>query len=118
MSTKTNTYVRVGVMMPFDDIFGDGDETREKLLPYMDTAYDGIKHHDGLCIVGDGMNGDYAALGRVLAKSDECGHLESPVVVEDLPAAEAATLLGKIAEVANVPVDSLRLQTLVFCHYR
>lgn len=71
MSVQSNTYLMVGAMLPydyFDDVY---DEPYESLEEYMDSPYKGIKHHDGLCVLYDGMGGRHIAIGRVLAKSDD-----------------------------------------------
>lgn len=68
MSVQSNTYVLVGVMLDYDDFT---EEQHDALEPYRDSAYRGIEHHNGLCAIVDGMGGEYVAIGRVVAKSDD-----------------------------------------------
>ena len=79
MSVQCNTYVMIGASFPYD-FFGD-DDMYEKLEPYMDSAFKGIHHHNGICILSDGMNGEYFVVGRVLAKSADHQGLVAPLVV-------------------------------------
>ncbi|MHA6476155.1 hypothetical protein ACX1DW_01490 [Stutzerimonas sp. KH-1] len=69
MSVQSNTYIMVGTMAPYDDFTEEQHE--EQFEPYMDSPYKGIHHHNGLCVIADGMGGRYVAIGRVLAKTDD-----------------------------------------------
>jgi len=40
-----------------------------------DSAFDGIHHHNDLCILSDGYNGEYVYVGYVLQKSKNYGSL-------------------------------------------
>ncbi|WP_434681315.1 hypothetical protein J3P77_09475 [Pseudomonas sp. R1-18] len=71
MSVQSNTYLLVGVMLPYDHFDDVHDDPYEVLEPYTDSAYKGIEHHNGLCVLYDGMGGSHIAIGRVLAKSDD-----------------------------------------------
>lgn len=71
MSTQSNTYIMVGVMLSYDHFDDVHDDPFVALEPYMDSAYKGIEHHNGLCVIYDGMGGRHIAIGRVLAKSDD-----------------------------------------------
>jgi hypothetical protein len=79
MSSQQNTYVMIGAIFPYE-LF-KGDEIYDKLEPYTDNAFDGIHNHKGICVLFDGMNGEYVAIGYVLAKSDNHEGLEAPVVI-------------------------------------
>lgn len=104
MSVQSNTYVMAGVKLPFDHF---SDEQREAMDDYRDSAYHGIQHHNGLCVVDDGMCGEYTFIGRVLAKSiDEHGSGIPPTdctVSEELRA-EVAGLLIKHFDLAYADV--------------
>jgi hypothetical protein len=92
MSTQLNTYVLVGVKLPYDHFSGDDldtDADYEKLEPYMDSAFKGIEHHNGLCVLFDGMNGKYIAAGRVLAKTDESDGFNGAIDAHMSPALQA-----------------------------
>lgn len=113
MSVQTNTYAIIGAMIPYKAAGGDN---YERLEPYFDSAFDGIHHHDGLCVISDGMNGDYAVVGKVLAKSDEFGHLPKPVVFEPITNPEMVELKGKIE--ALFPDQPIEIRAITLTHYR
>jgi hypothetical protein len=64
MSVQVNTYVVLGVALPYTK---DPDD---RFDPYRDSSRDGIWHYNGLCVLQDGMNGEYTVIGRVLAKTE------------------------------------------------
>lgn len=113
MSTQANTYAIIGAVLPYDAVGGDN---YDKFEPYFDNAFDGIHHHDGLCILGDGMNGEYAIVGKVIAKSDEMGHLGSPVVFRPIPNNELQELKDKIEGL--FPDHSIEIRAIALTHYR
>lgn len=109
MSVQSNTYVMCGVVRPYAEFKDRYDE----LEPYMDNAFKGIHHHDGLCVLFDGMGGKYVAIGRVLAKSENGQGLVPPVKVEepedvDDIQEEVSCLVGTHASVGMI----------VLTHYR
>lgn len=114
MSTSSNTYVMFGVKLPYDAFT---EEQHESMWLYTDSAYQGIKHHNGLCVVADGMNGEYIFIGRVLAKSvDEDGtglpvtHCSVDADLRD----EVSALLMK-----HFPISGeCDLTVYAFTHYR
>jgi hypothetical protein len=117
MSVRTTTYVVYGALLEASVIEGMYDA----LEPYMDHARGSeIHHHDDLCVIYDGMSGHYLIIGRVLAKSDESGHLEVPVVIP-LPTDEESYLLRvKIQTLLyqdRVPKQEIVLRHLVLTHY-
>lgn len=69
MSVQTNTYIMVGVMLPYDSFTEEQHE--QDFDDYCDSAYKGIHHHNGLCVLADGMQGEYVAIGRVLKKTND-----------------------------------------------
>lgn len=113
MSTQTNTYAIIGAMLPYDLVGGDN---YDKFEPYFDNAFEGIHHHDGLCILGDGMNGEYAVVGKVLAKSDENGLLERPAVFDPIPNDEIQGLKEKIE--ALFPNQPIEIRAIALTHWR
>ena len=77
MSVQVNTYVMCGAVLPYDVLYGD--EWDGKLDPYLDSARGPIHHHNRLCVLVDGMNGEYVAIGRVLAKTEEGQPFTAPI---------------------------------------
>jgi hypothetical protein len=47
------------------------DEWYDTFEPYLDSAHEDIKHKDGICVLFDGMDGDYIFIGRVIAKTEK-----------------------------------------------
>src|SRR5690606_21928000 len=83
MSVQMNTYVMWGVLLPFKE-FAD----REDFEPYMDSAFKGIHHHDGLCVLADGMDGKYMAIGHVLHKTSNHDGFNKPIQLHGQPVLE------------------------------
>jgi hypothetical protein len=73
MSVQVNTYVLVGAKFDYDDL--DYDSYSE----YEDSAFEGIKHRNNLCVLSDGMNGEYIFIGHIKAKTENHEHFENPV---------------------------------------
>lgn len=113
MSVQSNTYVMVGVKLDYDHFTED---EFDELEVYRDSAYNGICHHNGLCLIEDGMGGEYCLVGRVLAKSiDEDG--------EGLPITECTVTAGLRAEVSDLLAQHFGLsepdvRLWAFTHYR
>ena len=88
MSTQINHYVMYGVLLPYPEYPKFTDEMRALLEPYCDDAFDAdVNPKDGLTVLmGDG---DYIAIGHVIAKSD-VGALgfEEPVQIKEPPYSE------------------------------
>ena len=76
MSVSVNTYVILGYKFEIDDL------PYEECEPYLDSCHEGIKHHKGLFVLYDGMNGGYSIIGRVLAKTQNNMYFEDPFTVE------------------------------------
>ncbi|HHK4951245.1 TPA: hypothetical protein ACQT04_006172 [Pseudomonas aeruginosa] len=121
MSVQSNTYVLVGVKLNYqefkDRYLGDDEEGYYQYVdPYSDSSYKGIQHHDGLCVIFDGMSGEYVFIGRVLAKSiDEHG--------EGIQITECTVTAGLRAEVSDLLVKHFELaepdvRIWAFTHYR
>ena len=113
MSVQMNTYVLRGAMLPCD-LFR-GDEGHAKLEPYMDSAFEGINHYEGLCVLYDGMSSKYVAIGQVLAKSENGQGFDRPVAIppDDLHLCEL--MRPAIERLAGIPVV---IGTFVISHYR
>ena len=81
MSVQENDYIGIGVLTPYPKY--DNDEEREKASDrddlYSDSAFNGITHYKGLCVISDGMNGEFWFVGRILAKSKVYERLYGPI---------------------------------------
>jgi hypothetical protein len=113
MSTRVNTYVMVGALFPYDLFVGAHD----RLEPYMDSAFKGILHHEGLCVLYDSMSGEYVAIGRVLEKTANHQYFEHPIRISPLSDAERQSLLDDIRRLIKLEGD-FSVQHLVISHYR
>lgn len=76
MSVQRNIYFLRGTVQPY----AMHKNRYEAFEPYLDSAFAGIHHHDGLCVLFDGMNGKYVAFGRVLAKTKNLQGFEPELV--------------------------------------
>tara|TARA_R110002094_G_C4842409_1_gene206340 strand:+ start:380 stop:733 length:354 start_codon:yes stop_codon:yes gene_type:complete len=84
MSVQTNTYLMIGIKLPYDAKFSDDDE-EDKFEDYYDSAFGGIKHHNGLCMLLDGMSGDYVIIGKVLKKTESHRGFElGPISLDEI----------------------------------
>lgn len=115
MSVHLNTYVMLGALLPYAAFKSDG--WHDRLEPYMDNAFNDLQHYDGLCVLWDGMNGKYVAIGKVLAKSDNHQGFAEPIVLNGLAPAEVTELYDKIKAIIP-PGLSFKVQRLVISHYR
>lgn len=98
------------------DLFKD---KYDDLEPFEDSAFEGIKHHEGLCVLFDGMNGEYVAIGKVLAKSRDGDGLCAPLVIRttDEETATVAQAIDKfICPIVELP--AFKVTPLVISHYR
>jgi hypothetical protein len=114
MDVRSNTYVIVGVKLDYDHF--DEEQEESLLEPYKDSAYRGIEHHNGLCVISDGMSGDYIIAGRVLAKTvDDEGRGFDMTECDTSPelVAEVAGLLTE-----HLGIENPEVQVLAFTHYR
>jgi hypothetical protein len=76
MSSQIVVYVIYGVMLPYDAIETDGEDDGAKIEPYRDNAFkrDSANPKGNVTYIGDGMDGEWAAVGHIIARSDEFGH--------------------------------------------
>ncbi len=117
MSVQSNTYIMVGSMSAYDDF--EEWQHENQFAPYTDSAFKGIHHHNGLCVIADGMNGKYVAIGRVLLKTDDQRGEHGIVTPFDCSVAMTPELQREvttlISEQFNFP-PTVRLWA--FTHYR
>jgi hypothetical protein len=111
MSVQANTYVMRGALVPYSEMKGRYDD----LEPYMDSAFKGIHHKDGVCVLYDGRNGKYVAVGRVLAKTENHQGLDEPVFVSDTGVDDEDELHDAVSAIVGTPKT---LRTFVLTHYR
>lgn len=116
MSVQSNTYLLVGVKLAYDAFTS---EQRNNMEPYEDSAFEGIHHHNGLCAIVDGMNGEYVFIGRVLAKSgDQNGNygFNQPLDTADL----AIPVMDEVIEALDTwfGIQVCDVGTWLFTHYR
>jgi hypothetical protein len=118
MSVRVNHYVLLGVLFPMPALKIEYADLHERLEPFMDSPLtDLIVHIDGLCCLYDGMNGDYVAIGKVLAKTEDGGGFQEPVALPMAPSMEWHQLRTKIVNLlprTHVPLPGW----LVISHYR
>lgn len=110
MSTQVNTYVMCGVKLPYDK-----EDHFETLEVYYDSAFQGVHHYKGLCIVDDGMSGEYMFIGRVLAKTKDHQHFDVPMAVSISELEKE--LIASLIE-TQFGIKEPAVQVWVFSHYR
>lgn len=117
MSSQCNTYVIIGAKFPYDT-FSD-DAIRERMEPYYDSAFKGIHHHDGLCVLRDGMNGEYVIIGKVLAKTENHLNFEQIIEIPHDPQA-AYEIKTDIVQAFGDAIgsDDFKVGPIVVSHYR
>lgn len=118
MSVQCNTYVLRGAVLPYS-LFkaeaGDDDDVHDRLEPYMDNAFEGIHHHEGLCVLFDGMSSKYVAIGYVRAKTKNHAGFEEPVAIPPPDAMGDALLKAAIEKLAG---SAVVIGDHVISHYR
>ena len=112
MSTQANTYVVVGVKLPFPK--GEEGETAfQKYEAWMDSAYEPKK--SGMVVLFDGRNGEYIIAGHVLDSTPNWEGFDEPV---DLSKAEKITNDVKRDLKAHFNITDIEVKTWVVTHYR
>jgi serine/threonine protein phosphatase PrpC len=116
MSSQTNTYVMVGSMLPYDRL----DVEHDDIEAYRDSAYKGVHHHNGLCVIADGMGGKYIAVGRILAKTDDQNGnygFNEPIDLDDLSRVELRIEVEKLIS-EHFGIEDPDVRDWVFTNYR
>ena len=114
MSTQINQYIIYGIKLNYEDY--KGDVWYDKFEPYMDSPFKGIKHHNGLCVLFDGMDGDYIVIGHVVYKTDDGGHFADAVPIGELSDREREFVRNNINLAFGI--DAENSQYYVVGHYR
>jgi hypothetical protein len=114
MSVQSNTYVMVGVKLEYGHF--SEEQEGELLEPYKDSAYKGIHHHNGLCVLSDGMGGRYIFAGRILAKTiDDDGR---GFDMTDCTVSAEAIAGVSILLTTHLGIDKPKVKLWAFTHYR
>lgn len=116
MSSQMNTYVMYGFILPYIKLRGRSDEFEA----YCDSVFKGIEHTDGICMLFDGMCGEYVAIGRVLAKTRNHEGFDKPVSLRQHPLMDDADVVaGQIMAVLGAEfLDGAQIGFHVISHYR
>ncbi len=118
MSVQANTYIMRGALLTYDAVKRHlGNNVFDTFKPYLDDAFKGVHHHDGLCVLFDGMNGKYVAIGQVIAKTANHQGFEEAYDFADGSFGENKdrVLREKIKALTGFDVD---IEWLVLTHYR
>ncbi len=126
MSTQINTYVMIGAKYPLDEFErtisenlnlpkDDEDAAIELICEYRDSAYGGIEHHKGLCVLHDVYSGKWVVIGRVIQKSEEHSFLGDPY--ECVITQEQKDLIAGAID-ANFGIKAAPISLWVFSYYR
>ena len=125
MSVNQNIYVIWGVRLNYDDFYTllknkynlTTDEVYDQIIEeYRDSAFEGIKHKNKLCVIMDGMCGKYVIIGYVIAKSDENQQgLEEVIAIQALPSKLKKQIKTNLREIFDIEENP---QWLIVNHYR
>lgn len=124
MSIQVNHYVVHGLMLPYKEAhdtmlsYGgieDEDDAYDFYEPYTDSAYEGIHHHEGLCVLSDGMNRKYFFVGRILTKTDNYEGFDEPIEIPSLDKVGDDVLKELIK--AKLGLEG-EMKSYVISHYR
>lgn len=123
MSIQVNHYVAHGLMLPYKEakvaiatFTGKDDyDLNDVLDPYYDSAFEGVHHHNGLCVIPDGMCGKYFFVGRVFAKSKNHEGFDSPIEIPSLDKGGDDVLQALIKSTLGLEGE---IKSYAFSHYR
>ena len=122
MGVQLNHYVILGHKFEFDEFYDtlaelhgiDQDDVFEQFEDKChDSAFKGIHMHNDLCIISDGMNGNYVYVGYVLQKSDNYGSLNDYVTTKKR---SGKYVSNKIKEYLGL--ENIKCSWMAFSHYR
>jgi hypothetical protein len=118
MSTVATHYVILGIKVPFSDVIDPKtDDMKDELRQYQDDPYqEEITAVDGLTLVSDGMSGEYAVFGKVLAKGSEFDGIDmTEITVDEVQAITYGIDLPRILGTKNW--DGNRAKIFAFTHW-
>ena len=117
MGVELNTYVILGALIDYEE----HEDRYDDFEPYIDSAFKGIEHKDGLCVIFDGMNGDYIFIGKVIAKTGLHVGFDEPIEVPNMLAEEviheAMTIADNIRNTFGIPVAHCEVKPWVVSHH-
>lgn len=124
MSVQQNHYMMLGAKFGYNEfhqrmseILGTdegADESWDYLDVYHDSAFKGIHHHNGICIISDGMSGEYVYVGHIIQKSDNYGGLGDYKNPTETPSAHEV----QEAITRELGFENLHIAIHSFTHYR
>jgi len=110
MGVNVNTYIFLGVDFVCEDL------VYEQYEPYMASAFGGIKHYKGLCVLYDDMGSEYIYVGKVKAKTKM--HESFDKVLElSVTEEEIEEVIYLIEENFNKKVEKEDIKLRVIPHY-
>jgi hypothetical protein len=117
MGVARTDYVIYGVNVPFNTVSEDEDQYDEWLDEYEDNGYEQeIKRGElGLTMVSDGMNGDYAIIGFVMAKALQYDGLPMTDCYREFKENEKTFIKDAIK--IKFGIDSQELKVWAFSHF-
>jgi len=117
MGTDRTDYVMLAVKFPYETVAYDEDKYDKYLDLYEDNGYRSeIKEHDGLTMVSDGMSGEYAFVGKVLAKAvEEEG--EGLPITDCSIVKNSIEMQEKISNIFGVDKAHIDIKIWVFTHW-
>jgi hypothetical protein len=123
MSIVHNTYVIVGVKVPFGEFRQTVEERDIDWEKYLDEADGPVAHHHGLCVLSDGFDCKYVIIGRVLAKSPKDLGLQAPCSVDPHELflkdhSVAQVVLAAIADQFGIERAWDAFEVITVTHYR
>jgi hypothetical protein len=115
MSVQLNHYVMWGLLGSYAEF----EDMHDRFEPYFDSAYADIHHHsDGLCVLYDGMDGKYIAIGHVLHKTANHDGFDKPIKLRGADI-DFADIQRSIEELIGRPIrDDEYCSLLMISHYR
>lgn len=121
MSTQVNTYVMFGCLLDYDELKAkNGGSIWDKIEPYTDNAFKPeFNPQDGLTVLYDGANGEYVAIGHVVAKTENWQGFRKPITLPSLDdyEAHADAVADLLIKLGVDPLDH-DCKFLVISHYR
>lgn len=129
MSVQVNTYVLIGVVLGYEAAHeawrnqGRKVSLHDFLTPYMDSAFDlETNPHENITVLYDGMNGEYIAIGHVIAKTGSWQPFDDPVScvgdTRTVLTAYVEAINRLVREIGVEPKDRGAFGWHVISHYR
>ena len=131
MSAQMNQYIIIGTKLGFDEFnehmknrYGVdqfGEWPREAIEPYEDSAFEGVHHHKGLCVLYDGRDGMFVVIGHVMLKSENNMPLDNVDFSDYDPTAKGTTQVSGLVEcliTEQFGIDNPNISTHLITFYR